>query len=117
MTAPFMPGVAAELWFYFDALRLRVGTPRSERASARRIHHVGWSTGDGVELLVTRPLDARDRIQQCSAVRVPRIVEQFDGVGDLDDLAGIHHRGAIGPTRHDTEVVGDEDHRHAELGL
>ena len=32
----------------------------------------------------------------------------------LDDFAAIHDKDARGKTRHDAEVVGDEDHGHAE---
>ena len=35
----------------------------------------------------------------------------------LDHLAGIHHRDAVGDARDDAEIVGDQDHRHAELAL
>ena len=32
----------------------------------------------------------------------------------LDDLAVVHHADAVGDLAHDAEVVGDEQHRHAE---
>ena len=35
----------------------------------------------------------------------------------LDDLALVHHADAVGDLAHDAEVVGDEQHRHAEPGL
>ena len=35
----------------------------------------------------------------------------------LDDLARVHHRDAVRHLRHDAEVVGDEQQRHAALGL
>ena len=38
------------------------------------------------------------------------------GRAGLDDLAGLHHRDAVGDAADDAEVVGDEQHRHA-LGL
>ena len=32
----------------------------------------------------------------------------------LDDLSGVHHADPIGELAHDAEIVGDEQHRHAE---
>ncbi len=32
----------------------------------------------------------------------------------LDDLAFLHHADSVGEPSHDAEVVGDEQHRHAE---
>src|SRR4051812_44525549 len=46
-----------------------------------------------------------------------RVLEQRVGVGELDDLAEVHHRDAVADVPHDAEVVGDEDDRQAELGL
>ena len=39
------------------------------------------------------------------------------GVGQLDDLAEVHHRDAVAHVAHDGEVVGDEDQRQPELAL
>ena len=38
-------------------------------------------------------------------------------VASLDDLTGVHHHDALGDVGDDTEVVGHEDHGHAELAL
>ena len=35
----------------------------------------------------------------------------------LDDAAGLHHADPVGDAAHDAEVVGDEQHRHAEPRL
>ena len=35
----------------------------------------------------------------------------------LDDPSGIHHRNTVGDLNRDPDVVGDEDHRHAEFAL
>ena len=35
----------------------------------------------------------------------------------LDDLAVLHHADPVGDLAHDAEIVGDEQHRHAEAGL
>ncbi len=38
--------------------------------------------------------------------------EQLLGGGELHDLAGVHDRDRVRPTRHDPEVVGHQDHAH-----
>ena len=35
----------------------------------------------------------------------------------LDDLAALHHADSVGELAHDAEIVGDEQHRHAEPRL
>ena len=35
----------------------------------------------------------------------------------FDDLALLHHDHVVGDAAHDVEVVGDEQHRHADLRL
>ena len=42
-------------------------------------------------------------------------VDDLRGRARLDDLAGIHHRDAVAGLRDDAEVVGDEQHAHAEV--
>ena len=39
---------------------------------------------------------------------------EVGGGGDLDDLAGVHHRDAIAEPGDDAEVVGDQQHGEAE---
>ena len=35
----------------------------------------------------------------------------------FDDLAVVHHANPVGKLAHDAEIVGDEQHRHAEPRL
>ena len=35
----------------------------------------------------------------------------------LDDLAIVHDADPVGHLAHDAEIVGDQQHRHVELGL
>jgi len=42
-----------------------------------------------------------------------RVVEDLECRSRLDDPAGVHHGHAIGDGRDDTEIVGDQDDRHA----
>ena len=41
--------------------------------------------------------------------------EQLTSVPALDDGAGIHHRHVAAGLGHHTQVVGDQQHRHAVL--
>jgi hypothetical protein len=38
-----------------------------------------------------------------------RVPEDLFGGARLDDLAGIHHRDAVGDARHDAEIMGDQN--------
>ena len=46
-----------------------------------------------------------------------RILHHVAQRAGLDDTAGIHHGHAVADLDRDADVVGDEDHRHAELAL
>ena len=58
-------------------------------------------------------------IAESSAARVgmARVLEERPRVGDLDDLAEVHHGDAVAHVAHDREVVRDEDVGEAELAL
>ena len=48
------------------------------------------------------------------------MLRRLEDVGDvvlLDDLAVLHHADPVGDLAHDVEVVGDEQHGHAEAAL
>ena len=55
--------------------------------------------------------------QQRLRVRVARALVHVVGGADLDDLAEVHHRDAVGDVAHHREVVRDEDVREAQLVL
>ena len=44
-----------------------------------------------------------------------RLGEDLGGPARFDDSAALHHRDIVGELAHDAEIVGDEQHRHAEL--
>ncbi len=46
-----------------------------------------------------------------------RIPEQVGGRLLLDDLAGVHHQDPVREVEHGADVVADEQHREALLGL
>ena len=58
-----------------------------------------------------------DRRQQGLRVRMERAAEHRDPVGDLRELADVHHRHPVGDVLHHAHVVGDEQVRQVELPL
>ncbi len=54
---------------------------------------------------------------RCLGIGVLRAREEFGDRALLDDLARGHHADALGDLPHDAEVVGDEQHRHAQAPL
>ena len=94
------------------ALVERLGAAGTEPAAAgpgARRRHAAADRGEPPD----RPRDTRNRGEQPLGVRVRGTGEQALGRGLLHDLAGVHHRHPVRPSRDDAEVVGDEQHRHA----
>src|SRR5208282_1677070 len=59
----------------------------------------------------------RDGGEQRLAIGMARLGEEGGLGGELDDLAEIHDRDAMGDVLHHGEVVGDEDEAEPETGL
>ena len=57
------------------------------------------------------------RGQQRLGIGHPHFLEQRRRRRPLDHAAGIHHRDFVGTAGNDTEVVGDDDHRHVPPAL
>ena len=55
--------------------------------------------------------------QQAPRIGMDRRAHDLAERALLDDLARIHHRDAVADFDRDPDIVGDEDHRHAELAL
>src|SRR5439155_4120037 len=107
-----------------DVLKLRlllladvaaVLAARLELAAARRRDEVRRQALDRKQLRLALLVEARDRAQQAPRVGHLRVGEELAGVGLLDDASRVHDVDALGHARDDTEVVGDEDERGAEL--
>ena len=67
--------------------------------------------------LALRRLALRLGGEEMPRIGVLRVGEDLFGRPLLDDLAVGHHADPVGDPPHDAEVVGDEQHRHARLGL
>ncbi len=72
--------------------------------------------GDGMQPCARR-VDARDRGEQSLGVGMRRALEERVSRRRLDDTSRVHHDDAIGVARDDSEVVRDQQHRHAQLVL
>jgi hypothetical protein len=87
-----------------------------ERAARRQVRGRRRLAGDRIEPRLVG-VDARDALEQGGRVGVARLPEdRLHGPG-LDDAAAIHHGDPVGDLRDDAEVVRDEDHGRAGLGL
>ena len=53
--------------------------------------------------------------EQHLRVGMPRALDDVGGGARLDRLARVHHHHLVAELRHHAEVVGDEEHRHAEV--
>ena len=61
--------------------------------------------------------DLRHRVEQTLGVRVLRAGEQRVDRRLLDDLPGVHDDDPVADLGDDAEVVGHEEHGHAEVAL
>ena len=82
----------------------------------RRVRDVALED-DALPLAALRRLLDRDRRQERLGVRVRRPVVDVLLRADLDDLAEIHHRDAVGDVPDEREVVRDEQIGEAEVAL
>ena len=55
--------------------------------------------------------------EERARVGMARIGEHARGLSSLDDFSLTHDDHVVGDAPDDVEVMGDEQHRHAELGL
>ena len=75
------------------------------------------STHDGRVRLRRRRIGLRLGREQRARIRMLGRGEHALDRALLDDLAALHHADPVGELAHDAEIVGDEQHRHAEPRL
>ena len=63
----------------------------------------------GVQPLLARRVEARDRLQEAQRVRVPRAGEELLGRAGLHEHPGVHHVHALAHAGDDAEIVRDQD--------
>jgi hypothetical protein len=100
---------------HFPADRQPPGTTWREWAADRLAALIRRRSLDRDELLGSRLVEARDRVQQANRVGVGRCREELLGRRRLDDESGVHHVDPLGHSRHDTEIVRDQDHCRARV--
>ena len=108
-----------ELRLLLGADRLRLPAARAEAAARRRVGRARDVAlqHDPLALAALARLLDRHRRQERLRVRMRRALVDVVLRADLDDLAEIHHRDAVGDVPHDRQVVRDEDVGQAEVAL
>ncbi len=97
--------------------RYREIAARVERAPGRAVIGVWHHAADRTQADPGVLTEARNRLQEGAGVGMLRLVEDLVDRAALDHHAEVHHGHFVGDFGNDTEVVGDEDHRHAQLVL
>ena len=98
----------------------RVGAARREAAAGRRRPaSVGTVPGIvGSARRRARPMRRGSQREQPARVGMPRRAEDVAATAPRSTTSpGIHHHDVVGDLGDHAEVVGDEQHRHAELAL
>ena len=75
---------------------------------------LGGDPGIGTRRCAT---ECRERLEQPAGVRVRTLLEQRVDVAALDRPTGVHHLHPVDDAGDDTEIVGDEHDRRAQLVL
>ena len=87
-------------------------------AATRWIDQIGRRTGDRFQgLHFARFIGARHTVEQANRIGMARRTKELDGLGQLDDLAGIHHRHAPAILGHHPHIMGDQDQAQMEFLL
>ena len=63
------------------------------------------------------PLESRKRLQQAYAVRMERVLQDFSGGCDFDNVSRIHDGHLLAQVSDDREVVTDNQHRQIDLAI
>jgi len=77
----------------------------------------GWNRPfDGLEGTSSIRLQRGYRVQKSTGVGVRRSMENFALRSQFHEIAGIHHRDAVGDLGNDREVMRNKEHGQAKLG-
>ena len=94
----------------------------SQRAAGREAaagRHPGqrWHLPDDRFQPGAAPCHVRQRGKEFLRIGVTRLGEEAFARGFLDDFPGVHHADALRHLRHHAQIVRDQQHPHATLGL
>src|SRR5262249_15582370 len=92
-----------------------VRTAGSKWATRRQVDQVRRHALDRDQALASRLIHARDGAQEAQRVGVPWTGEEVSGGAPPDDVPRVHHRVPAAHARHHSEVMGDQNYRHAQL--
>ena len=107
-------GDGHQLRLLHPAALLRKGAAGGETAPLRRVDEIRRVTLDRDQLEVGL-LQVRVSVLQSERVRMDRLVEERPDVGNLDDLAGIHHRDPVTRFGDDADVAVSDGKLTPEL--
>ena len=66
---------------------------------------------------VVQMVERRDRLQEAFGIGMSGVADDVACRAAFDNRAEIHHRHLVGDLVDDAEIVGDEDHAHAQILL
>ena len=92
------------------------GAPRVKGATRGQLRRCRWLAVDGHQPAVHR-VDAGNAAQQADGVGMARLPEDLLHPTRFDDAPAVHHSDLVRHFRHHTEVMRDQDHRGAGVGL
>src|SRR5208282_174020 len=104
-------------WIGCGASGYRKRAARMKPASARRPERARYRSGNRLQAMARRAIDARNRCQQPFGVWVQRIAEQLRGRRLFHHARGVQNRDVVGVFIHDAEIVRDENDRELEAFL
>src|SRR6202030_1784332 len=88
-----------------------------ESATGRWIQRARNRTGNRLQAMVPRAVDARNRFEQSARVRIERISKQLRTRRLLHHPRRVQNRHVVGVFGNDSEIVRDEYHRETESHL
>src|ERR1700741_4741090 len=114
-------GMAGQHLAYFRLLLRAAGEAGGEAvveaATRRRVDRARYVAFEDDPLPRYVGVRDRHRRQQRLGIRVLRACEQRVLIGELDDLAEIHHRDAVADVLDDGEIVRDKKIRQSKFAL
>ena len=93
------------------------GTSGVEAAARRHVQRAGNLPGDGLFFLLIVWAGRQSGSEQRPGLRVERIFAKLLALGQLHNLAQVHHGDAMAHVSDGGEVVAYEEVAHAQVGL
>ena len=102
--------------FFLEIHLHGVGITRCKGIALDFLEQIGRCALDGIQL-VSFDAQLRQGLEQCFGIGMGRLPEDFSDGSAFDDLTGVHDADPVGHVGHNTQVVGDVNHRHFQFLL